>query len=578
MMKVWNILNYDRVHADELRREIDLSSSVCAILLQRGITTKEEAEKFLWPKLAYLRDPSEITNLDLAVSRIVRAISNKSDIAIIGDYDVDGITSITLLIDILKIFIKNVRFYVPRRFTEGYGLSSEIVTRVLSDGVPNLVLALDCGTNSINEVNLLKSKGCEVIVVDHHQSKDQACADCCIINPHIHDDDRSRTQQIFCTVGLVFKLCHGILRFFRRNGDPRVSNFRMRDELDLVALGTIADLVPLIGENRIFCKYGLRKLSSNHKRAGLAALCRVSTLEDGVPIYPSDVAFKLGPRLNACGRLSDAVLPVKMLLSADYDEALTYAYELDETNHERQNLEKEVTIEAEAIVKKFYLNDPAIVLFNENWHSGVVGIISGKLARDYNRPCIVLGCERGLAKGSGRSIKTVNLVDVCTNCASLLESWGGHPLAVGVSMRPENIRAFREKFCQIVSTFTSDADPIEEIDIVAEVSIDEINDGFIRDLELLHPFGQGNPEPVFLVRSVKIHDMPELFGTSKNHIKFWLHSQHLGRLLVLGWEMSGNIPPIEVSIDLAVKISMDYWNGRKFKRFTLVDWRVSGEK
>lgn len=575
MVKIWNILDYDRACADELQHELNLSVSTCAILLQRGINTLSEAEKFLWPKLAYLRDSSELKNVDLAVSKIVHALTNESDIAIIGDYDVDGITSITLLIDVLKIFGANARFYVPRRFTEGYGLSTEIVARVLTDGVPGLVIALDCGTNSINEVALLKSKGCEVVIVDHHKSKDEACADCCLINPHIYEDERSCSQRIFCTVGLTFKLCHGLLKFFRRKGDSRALNFHLRDELDLVALGTIADLVPLIGENRIFCRYGLRRLSSNKKRAGLAALCRVSGLGDGIPIYPSDVAFKLGPRLNACGRLSDAVLPINMLLSADYDEALTYAYELDETNRERQNLEKEVTIEAETIVKKLYIDDPAIVLFNENWHSGVVGIISGKLARDYNRPCIVLGYERGVAKGSGRSTTSINLVEVCTNCADLLEAWGGHPLAVGVSLKVENIAQFRKKFYQNVAALTKHADPVEVIDLVAEINVDDINDNFMRDLELLNPFGQGNPEPIFLIRSVKIHDMPELFGTSRNHIKFSLYNHHSERLLVLGWEMSANIPPIEVGVDLAVTISMDYWNNKKFRRLTLVDWRVS---
>ncbi len=578
MSKIWNILNYDHECADALQRKLNLSSSVCAILLQRGINTLEAAEKFLWPKLAHLRDPSELQNIDLAVSKIAQSITNKEDIVIIGDYDVDGITSITLLIDVLKIFGIMPRFYVPRRFTEGYGLSEEIVARALNDGIPNLILALDCGTNSISEIELLKSKGCDVIVVDHHKSNDETCTDCCVINPHIYDDERSCEQRIFCTVGLVFKLCHRLLQFFRRKGDARAFNFRMRDELDLVALGTIADLVPLIGENRIFCKYGLRKLSSKNKRAGLAALCRVSALHDGVPIYPTDVAFKLAPRLNACGRLSDAVLPVNMLLSTDYDEAMTYAYELDETNHERQNLEKEVTVEAEAIVKALYPNDPAIVLFNEKWHSGVVGIISGKLARDYNRPCMVLGYERGLAKGSGRSIKTINLVEVCTNCANLLESWGGHPLAVGVTIKPENIDKFREKFCENVAELAKSVDFSEEISIANKVEVDDINDDFIQDLELLNPLGQGNPDPIFLVRSVKIQGMPELFGTSKNHIRFWLSGKHVGRVLVIGWEMSDNIPPIGVNIDLAVKISMDYWSGQKSKRFTLVDWRISDEK
>ncbi len=575
MPKLWSILNYDHSISHTLQNELSLNKYVCAILVQRGITSILEAEKFLYPKLAYLRNPFELFNADVAVKKIFNAINDKKKITIIGDYDVDGITSITLFTDVLKVFDVNTRFYVPRRFTEGYGLSSDLVTRVLNDNIPDLVITLDCGTNSFAEVETLKANGCDVIVVDHHKSKIEECSNCCIINPHIYNDDKSISQRIFCTVGLVFKLCHALLQFFRKQNDKRAFNFKMRDELDLVALGTIADLVPLVGENRIFCKYGLRRLSSDNRRAGIEALCRVSTLEDGVPIYPADVAFKLSPRLNACGRLSDAILPIKMLLSNDYDEALTYAYELDETNHERQNLEKEVLAEAELIVKDLYLKDSAFVLFNENWHSGVVGIVSGKLARDYNRPCIVLGFERGVAKGSGRSVDAVNLVDVCNGCSDLLESWGGHPLAVGISIKPENIDKFREKFCKKVDSLVSEVNFNEVIDITEEVYISDIDDSFIRDLELLHPFGQGNLEPIFLVRKVKIYDAPELFGSTKNHIKFWVNYQHSKRILIIGWEVGHNIPPILVNIDLAIKISMDHWNGKKFKRFTLVDWRVS---
>jgi single-stranded-DNA-specific exonuclease len=505
----------------------------------------------------------------------MQAIEKRECVVIVGDYDVDGITAIALMMNVLGEFDVHPQFYVPRRFSEGYGLSPEITERLLADGIPNLVLAFDCGTNATAEVALLKSKNCDVIVVDHHKAKDSECADCCIINPHTSGQATDEFQKNFCTAGLVFKLCHALVQAFRRKNDQRAASFKMRDELDLVALGTIADLVPIIGENRIFCKYGLRRLARSDRRPGIDALCRVSTLEDGVPIYPTDVTFKLGPRLNACGRLSDAVLPVKMLMSDDYDEALTYAYELDETNRERQAIEKEVTEEAEQIFKERYANDPAIVLFNENWHSGVVGIISGKLARDYQRPCIVLGTERGLAKGSGRSVDFINLVEVLGECSDTLESWGGHPLAVGVSIKPENLEKFRAKFCKIVASKTKNSIFDEIIEIADKLNTDDIDDNFIRDLELLHPFGQGNPEPIFLLKSVKICGMPELFGTAKTHVRFWLNHSHAKRILVIGWGMAGNIPPTGVDLDLAVKINMDFWNGRRSKRITLVDWHVS---
>ncbi|MDR0680166.1 MAG: single-stranded-DNA-specific exonuclease RecJ [Puniceicoccales bacterium] len=575
MTKVWHQAKYDRTKAEDLGRSLNIHPLICTILAQRDVTTKESVERFLWPKLAYLKNPFEIKGVELAAKRIVQAICNHETVAIVGDYDVDGITSIALMMNVLGRFDVQPNFYVPRRFSEGYGLSREITARLLEDGIPNLVLAFDCGTNAVSEVDLLKSKGCDVLVVDHHKASNAECSNCCIINPHIYEQVSDGQQRIFCTVGLVFKLCHAVLQILRRRRDRRATTFKMSDELDLVALGTIADLVPLVGENRIFCRYGLRKLASRDRRAGIAALCRVSALEEGVPIYPADVAFKLSPRLNACGRLSDAVLPVKMLLSDDYDEALTYAYELDETNRERQTIEKDVAEEANLIVQEHYVNDPAIVLFNKDWHSGVVGIISGKLARDYQRPCVVLSCERGLAKGSGRGVNFINLVEVLNGCSDLLESWGGHPVAVGISMKMENLEAFRARFCEIVASKMKNADFVEVIEIAGELNIDEIDDDFMHDLELLHPFGQANIEPIFLLKSVIIRDKPELFGNTKAHIKFWLNRQYAKRILVIGWEMADNIPPILVKLDLAIKISMDFWNGNKSKLITMVDWRSS---
>jgi single-stranded-DNA-specific exonuclease len=575
MTKIWKQAECNYGTVDALCRDLDIDPLICAILVQRGIVTKDAAERFLWPKLAYLKNPFQIDGMGRAAKRLAQAITNHERIVLVGDYDVDGITSITLLTNVLGKFNAYPTFYVPRRFSEGHGLSREITERLLADGIPSLVITLDCGTSAVQEVALLKSKGCDVVVVDHHKVNDGECADCCIVNPHICASIADESQKTFCTVGLVFKLCHALLKIFRQRNDRRATSFKMRDELDLVALGTIADLVPLVEENRIFCRYGLRRLSSGERRAGIGALCKVSAIAKGIPVYPADVAFKLCPRLNACGRLSDAVLPVKMLLSDDYEEALTYAYELDETNRERQAIEKEVAEEAELIVKKFYANDPAIVLFNENWHSGVVGIISGKLARDYQRPCIVLGCERGLVKGSGRSIPPTSLVDILNECSELLETWGGHPFAVGISVKSENLEAFRERFCSIVSSKMQSMDFDEIIEIAGELDTNAIDDDFMRDLDLLHPFGQGNPEPMFLIKSVKIDAKPELFGTTKTHLKFWLNYQYRKRIFVIGWEMAHNIPPTGTKLDLIAKISIDFWNGNRSKLLTLVDWHIA---
>ncbi|MDR3144114.1 MAG: DHH family phosphoesterase, partial [Puniceicoccales bacterium] len=479
------------------------------------------------------------------------------------------------MISVLRKFSIDADFFVPRRACEGYGLSSEIIERILSEKKYDTVIALDCGTNSEQEVEFLKKNAIDVLIVDHHQAKMLPVAKCCIVNPHVESQQNDGSGKLLCTVGLVFKLCSALLRTLAKKNDRRASNYSLKNDLDLVALGTIGDMAHLIHENRIFCKFGLKILSGKSRRPGIEALCRAADIPSGTNIKQSDVSFKLCPRLNACGRLADAVLPINMLLSSDFNEAITYAYELDETNRERQLIEKEMTLQAEELVKAHYAESAGLVLYNGDWHSGVVGIVSGKFARDYARPCIVLGNERGIAKGSGRSPSNTNLIDVLCDCVEYLETWGGHPYAVGVSILPKNIDAFREKFNEAVKRHSNGPQLAEPIEYSAELDLEEIRGEFMEKLDLLQPFGQRNQEPIFLISNRKIDDLPESFGAQKSHIKFWLTDRHSKRILVIGWHKANSIPPIGTALDFTVTINYEMWNKISSIHLTMVDWRVA---
>jgi single-stranded-DNA-specific exonuclease len=575
--KTWVQIPYEKSTAEMLYKSLNVGFPLCAILVQRGIESKLDAEKFLWPKLAYLDDPFKIKNVDRAVDVLIRIIENNSRVAIVGDYDVDGITSITLLINVLKAFGINSDFFVPRRACEGYGLSSEIIERILSEKKYDTVIALDCGTNSANEIDFLRKNGIEVLVVDHHQAKSLPVARCCIVNPHVGDGEGYDKYKILCTVGLVFRLCYALLRVLRKKDDKRALNYSLKNDLDLVTLGTIADMMYMVGENRILCKFGLKIINGKMRRPGIEALCKSADIHAGSNIRHSDISFKLCPRLNACGRLTDAILPIKMMLSDDFNEAMTYAYELDETNKERQLIEKEITRQAEDLVRQHYANDSGLVLYDKDWHAGVVGIISGKFARGYAKPCIVLGSERDVAKGSGRSSNGPNLIDVLSDCAALLETWGGHPFAVGVSILPEKIDAFRKKFNESVQKYSANLPQGESIEYSLELNLEDIDNGFMDEVEMLQPFGQKNPDPIFLLKNIKVHNLPETFGARKTHVKFWLIDCYSKRTLAVAWHASHNIPPMRTPLDLLVTVNRETWNRIRSTCLYVVDWRVSRE-
>ena len=558
---------------EALSKKAEVSLVLAELLLRSGMAEAPSTAPFLNPVLAGLSDPFLVPNVQAAAARVEQAIARHEKVVVLGDYDVDGVTSTALIVSVLRRFGLEPRFVVPRRAEDGYGLSRSAIDRALEQGRPDLFIALDCGTNSHEEVAYLRGMGIDVIVVDHHRSKERALAEGILINPHVQAEviGEDQSWRNLCTAGLVFKLMHGMLKLMRQAKNPVAFSFRLSDHLDLVALGTVADLVPLTGENRILARHGLQ-IMADTRRPGLRALMEVCGLKPDREVQPVDVSYLLGPRINASGRLADAALSVELLVSEDSRFCYETARQLDQFNRERQEIERQMTDEAERLVESRFSGDHGIVLFDENWHPGVVGIVAGRVTRKYNRPCIVLGNEGELAKGSGRSIDGINLVEVLSGCSEHLQSWGGHPMAVGVSLPKNKLDAFREQFAGAVKTRSGGDFAEHRLNLSAWLKLDHIREWLMDELDAMHPFGQGNPEPVFGVRAVRFSAPPEIF--KEQHFRFWLPDSGR-RIHGVAWKMAGRLPPCGPALDLAFGLHWNHFSGRKSLQMELVDWRMS---
>ena len=558
---------------EELSKRAGVGPVLAELLLRVGHRDPALAAEFLRADLSRLEDPFLVGNVVQAVARLKAAIAAREKITVLGDYDVDGVSSTALLVLVLRRFGLDPAFVVPRRSEDGYGLSRSAIDRALEAGKPGLFIALDCGTNSHDEVDYLIGQGIDVLVVDHHRSKDRTLERGLLINPHVQGIAGEPAQpawQHLCTVGLVFKLLHGLLKQLRSENHPVAARIRLRDHLDLVAMGTIADLVPLLGENRILAKNGLRILQET-TRPGLRALMEVSGISSAQMLQPVDISFRLGPRINASGRLADAALSVELLLSEDAKFSRETAQQLDAFNRERQDIERKITEEAETMIEELYLGDAGIVLFSEAWHPGVVGIVAGRVSRHYNRPCIVLGNEGDMAKGSGRSVDGVSLVDILSRCPEGLTSWGGHPMAVGISLPKAELAGFRERFTAAVREHLGAAIAEARLTISAWLTPDQITEHLMDELDTLHPYGQGNPEPVFGLRGVSLRRRPEVFKV--RHFRFCLEDSRGRAMSGVAWKMADRVPPVGVPLDLAVELNWNYFNDRKLLQIELIDWR-----
>ena len=565
---LWTTIKTDEALVDELSKKLNVSKVMGRLLVQRGLKTIDSAEIYLRPRLAHLEDPFLIKNLKVAVERVEQAIKRKESIVVFGDYDVDGITSTVQLVSMFRQLGLAPRFCVPLRMDEGYGLSLEAIDRVLGDNVPDLFIAVDCGTNSHEQIKYLRELGCDVIIIDHHQSKTVAPENCIFINPHVNDAEDAPWRDL-CTAGLVFKFLHGLLKSRRSANDPQVAGLQLKDYLDLVAMGTVADLVPQCNENRILSWFGLRHLRANG-RSGIVALAKISGIDTSQEMTSSDISFKLAPRINASGRLADATLPITLLLSEDPQVNQKIAEELDEINRERQSIQQRIIAEAEQRARAEFADAPGIVLFGRDWHPGVVGIVASRISRQFHKPCVILGAEGDSAKGSGRSVAAVNLVEVFEHCTDLLESWGGHPMAAGVSLKVSNVDRFTQRYLEALQSLYPEGMAEPSLQISAWLDVDDLNEGLLTELDRLHPFGQENREPIFGLKGVVLNGAPLLFG--ENNFRFYLSDSIGNSIPGVAWRMP-SIPTADQPIDIAVRFAWNYWRNRRSPQLTLMDWK-----
>jgi len=567
--------NYTPVRAESvaaLAHSLGTTPVVAELLLRTGVP-EAAAARFLAPALAGIADPFLLVNLELAVDRLRLAISRREKVIVLGDYDVDGVCSTTILVGLLRRLGLDPAYIVPRRADEGYGLTQTSIERALEAGRPDLFIALDCGTNSSAEVALLRARGVDVIIVDHHRSTEPPATEAILINPHVHPTADDADWRFLCTVGLVFKLAHGLLKKLRAENHPVALTVVLKEYLDLVAMGTIADLVPLHGENRIFARHGLRMLAET-RRPGLLALMQVSGLKGEQGLVPTDISFRLGPRINASGRLADAALSVDLLLSDDPAFCERAARKLEDLNRERQDIERQITERAERYVEENFKAASGLVLFDEDWHPGVVGIVAGRISRKYNRPAIVLGNEGELAKGSGRGITGCNLVEILGACSGCLESWGGHPMAVGISLNKRRLEEFRAMFDGVIRNSSNRGDAEPGLELSGWLEATAVNERLMGELEQLHPFGMGHPEPVFGVRGLRLRNRPDVF--KELHFRFAGEDAAGRRISGVAWKMADRLPPVGAPLELAVQLNWNFYNGRRTLQMELLDWRPAG--
>ena len=499
-----------REEARELSHALGISPVLCQLLISRGIRDKQEAERFFAPQLSELHDPSLMLDMDIAVDRLNRAIDAKERILVYGDYDVDGTTAVALVYNFLKRYHSNLDYYIPDRNHEGYGVSHLGVDYAFETGV-KLVIVLDCGIKAIEEIAYAREKGIDFIVCDHHVPDDDLPPAVAILNAKRKDSTYPFEHLSGCGVGFKF-----MQAFAMSNGIPFSE---LIPSLDLVAVSTASDIVPIMGENRVLTHYGLQRLNSN-PCTGLKAIIHVCKL-DNKELSINDIIFKIGPRLNASGRLYTGKEAVDLMVETDYGRALELAASINSHNEERKEQDKKMTAEANQIVDSIggLAERRSIVLYNESWNRGVIGIVASRLTEIYYRPAVVLTKTGDVATGSARSIAGFDVYKAIESCKDLLENFGGHTYAAGLSMKVENVEEFKRRFEEFVSSHIEPEQISATIDIDAEIGFSEITPEFFRDLSRFQPFGPENHKPVFCTRNVYDYGGSKVVGRGHEHIQ-----------------------------------------------------------
>lgn len=569
MDKRWKEIEYDPGLAEGVASDLNLPMPVVGALIGRGLCTVEQIDHFLHPRLSRLSDPFGLPGMEEAVVRLWDAIDAAEMVVVFGDYDVDGVSSTALLVSFLSDLGAIVSPYLPNRMLDGYGFNKPILERCISELRPSLIVTVDCGTGSVDAVTTAGEAGIDVIVTDHHEPSDEIADALALVNPKLGGPEETR---MLAGVGVAFKLCHGMLKKGRADQREIAESTDLRPYMDLVALGTVADIVPLVGENRILAHYGLKRMSTP-RCLGLKTLIDIAGIKDDVQAH--HIGFQLGPRLNAAGRMGDAHAALELLLTQDEDRAKSLAMKLDHANRERQEVESRISNEARADANANY--DPevsfALVIAKEGWHPGVIGIVASRLAQQYLRPAIIIGIdEDGVGRGSCRSIEGFDLVAALTQCDEYLIQYGGHTMAAGLEIKHENVDAFREAFNRAAVEALADKElrPTQRID--AWLGLGEIDNWLFDSQQVIRPFGHSNPSPVWASSDLRVvrHRV-----VGRGHLQMTVASGGV-QLDAIGFGLGEREVPAG-PIDLAFQLKKNFYMGRETLRLDIQDFRVAPE-
>ena len=511
MNKKWEEYKVDEQKVVQIAEKHNVSPLISRVLVNRGIIEDDRIDKFLHPTLDDLNDPFKFKGMDITVERIIKAVENKEHITIYGDYDVDGITSTTILMKFLSSIGASVDSYLPNRLMEGYGLNNNSIDQIKERGT-SLLITVDCGISAYDEVEYAKSIGLDVIVTDHHECPDKIPDCIAVIDAKRQDNTYPFASLAGC--GVSFKLIQALCIKLNKPKDDYLKF------LDIVALGTIADIVPLVDENRVIVKFGLEMMrkTQNYGLKALIASSGIKTLES------SSISFGLAPRINACGRMGQANLALKLLCTDDYREATAISEKLSEMNRERQDIERRILQEAEEqIANEKLTNNKIIIVGKENWHHGVIGIVSSKITDEYYKPSILVCFEGDEGKGSGRSVDGFDLHSALTACQDYLLKFGGHEMAIGLTLQKDKFEDFRNA----LEKYAEDKLPDETLPIIkydAEINNKDITLKTVEDLKLLQPYGEANPPPIFAYRNIRVDSIRTL--SNDKHLKLNVKEDH----------------------------------------------------
>jgi len=548
MLKKWNVFSEDKELQKKFADELNISPITAQVLINRNIVSLQQAHFFYKANLCDLHNPFLLRGMDIAVQRIKKAIAEREKIIVYGDYDADGITATALLSSLLSKLGADVRCYIPNRLSEGYGLNKEALNKAASQEV-SLLITVDCGINAVEEVRYAAQLGIDIIITDHHRLGEELPSAFAVINPL--QTDCPYPDKNLAGVGLAYKLASAL------------TDEKGEEYLDLVALGTVADVVPLVGENRVLVKEGLKKIGKG--RIGLSALAKVAGLKR--EINAASIAYILGPRINARGRLSSPQSALKLLLTSSWPEAENLARVLNDENARRQKVEKEILEQALKKLSDIDVEErKIIILSDERWHPGVIGIVASRLVEKYYRPVILIAIKERKAKGSGRSIKNFHLFDALLQCKDILDECGGHKYAVGLSLQVEKIEEFKQRMEEITDNLLSREDLIPCLNIDARLSLSQLDFKFLDELTNLAPFGVGNPKPVFASK-VRLKSFQRL---KNNHLKIWVSDDKI-TYPALWFNQEGDFSPPAGEFQIAYSPTVNIWEGRKEIQLVIKD-------